>query len=96
MGIDRNTYTVCLRKTLNRVVVQSYRRKGSSKRLGVSHIPYRLAEYLALMPNRGNLDFSNQLYDFTHKDFDSIGSTVEAKVTRRGPLLFVTIDLSKV
>ena len=96
MGIDRNTYTVQLRRTIRGVILLSYRRRGRYKQTNIQMVPYALASYLNLVPT-GTWGFTNRLYNFEHSDLSDldVGGPI-TRVTRTRASVFVTIDLSLV
>jgi len=99
MGIDQGKYVVTLRPSIRGVVVLGFRKIGQRKRLGVEGIPYKLANYLGLMPRDGAwLQFNNVLYDFSLADLRNFaGGTPEIqKVFRKKGTVYITIDLGKV
>jgi hypothetical protein len=98
MGIDKNTYTITLRKSINSVKIIKWRQDKRRSNMNIKHIPYALATFIGLIPN--GLEFTNDLYDFSHKELDELNSfgahDYIKRVTRRNGNVILTIDLSKV
>lgn len=96
MGIDKNTYTVTLRKSINDVRVIKWRRMNSKSNTHIGVIPYKLATFLNLIPN--DFTFTNKLYDLSHEELDELKADNDSikRVTRKNGNVILTIDLSKV
>lgn len=86
--------TVTLSKSLGGPKVVRYRQHGHAARDGIDMIPYKLAEWLELMPTPKREGYRNQFYQFTNEQLEALETCERVKkITKTGGRFCLTVEI---
>lgn len=90
-------YSIRLHKSIKGVHLISWREpKKRTQYFNLNYVPYALAIYLRLMPQKDGVSFTNFLYDFDHDALDNIktdGIIQSVKSVTLGKILRIKGDV---